>query len=129
MSNFKGDPGLPDDWGSYYGAACPSCGERSHPSGVGDCSCDEADMEEKFDDVFSELCEAEKIEVMERSTKYGTEDCIGANIRSGETFIWLYVYYQKDGFEEYNFTKENWDEICAEFKKQEVTKEIIWKKV
>jgi len=40
-----GDPGLPDDWGMYYGT-CSTCGGRYHASGTETCRCqDEARCE------------------------------------------------------------------------------------
>jgi methionyl-tRNA synthetase len=35
-----GDPGLPDDWGMYYGT-CSTCGGRYHASGCETCRCEE----------------------------------------------------------------------------------------
>jgi len=43
MRGFRGDPGLPDDWGMYY-RTCDVCGSRYHAS-EGGCSCYEELMD------------------------------------------------------------------------------------
>jgi hypothetical protein len=122
---------LPDDWGSYYGSKCPSCGERSHPSGVGDCSCFEAEMDEKMDDIMNELNEATHIVAFKLRSKYSSDDSTGANIKAKEEHVYLYVDFPNEGFEEYSFTNDNWDIALAELITLgviESKEEIEWRK-
>ena len=121
----------PDDFNSYYGDPCPTCGERSHPSGVGDCDCFEAEMDAKMDDVIQEIGEAIHIVAFKLMSKYSSDDSVGANIRAETEHVYLYVTFPNEGFEEYSFTNDNWDIALAELLSLgviESKEEIEWKK-
>ena len=110
---MRGDPGLPDDWGSYY-SKCEGCGSRVHAS-EGGCSCWEERRSDALDELEAELKSARRIGLARYVADRHSSglDHVEDDIAKGERYIYLFVDYEKSS-EEYSLTLDNWNDISVD---------------